>query len=484
MGKSLLDKLGKGAKRIGRGIRNGVLVATAVTSLGFAGCNLCGPNPEPNHAPEITSTPTTTQVDEGSPYNYDVDAIDADGDTITYSLTQTPNWLHIDSNTGMISGIAPSVGEETHYNINVRVSDGQDTDTQNYSLTVKDIPLAPDNIDISGKLEDCENDERLPVGGVLKAYDTKNPDGSFSDFLGETSTDSNGNFSFTLEEKSVDPSDKIYLRAITGSSSSPTSYTRTIELSATDNNPITDPKGNPAVRVVPYDNPNKSYDDGLLYTDQKRLDFRDHMQRVNFGFRNGLAKWNHGELPDDALGDNYHPLFKGIQISDGFSLTMQQNIESAIRNSGYLKAGKINIVIGKDHASETGWGFIRPSTGGDAPGTMVYEQNGPYGISDGYIERFETNITNNWWSESKSLVNHEAFHGVLYPGHADSDPKLPNPLLALFNSIMKYTGVDTRYSPQERPAESTPADIKGNYVIDESTYKGMETKDNILGTSF
>jgi hypothetical protein len=133
-------------------------------------------------------------------------------------------------------------------------------------------------------------------------------------------------------------------------------------------------------------------------------------------------------------------------------------------------------------------GFIRPSTGGEEPGTMVYEENGPSGICDGYIERFETNITNNWFDDtSKSLVNHEAFHGLLYPGEADrypdSDPS-NDPDTAYFNSIMKYTGYDTRYSPPERPDTLTPADIKGNYIIDEPTYQGMESEDKILGTTF
>jgi hypothetical protein len=55
-----------------------------------------------NDAPEITSTAVTTATEE-SPYSYDVEADDIDGDVLTYSLTTKPTGMEIDVNTGEIS---------------------------------------------------------------------------------------------------------------------------------------------------------------------------------------------------------------------------------------------------------------------------------------------------------------------------------------------------------------------------------------------
>ena len=99
------------------------------------------PVPPVNHAPVITSVPII-QVDEGDVYNYDVSATDADGDTLTYSLTQKPSWLSINSATGLITGTAPLVNSDTDYDVRVKVSDGKGgIDTQDYTLTVLDTSI-------------------------------------------------------------------------------------------------------------------------------------------------------------------------------------------------------------------------------------------------------------------------------------------------------------------------------------------------------
>jgi len=100
--------------------------------------NSVSPQPPVNHAPVITST-AITNVNEGATYNYDVSATDSDGNTLTYSLTQSPSWLSINSATGLISGVAPLVSSDSDYDITVEVSDGTDTDTQSYTLTVSNV---------------------------------------------------------------------------------------------------------------------------------------------------------------------------------------------------------------------------------------------------------------------------------------------------------------------------------------------------------
>ncbi len=103
------------------------------------------PPVEENNPPVITSSPIT-QVDENTQYDYGVNANDADGDTLTYSLLQKPSWLSIDSNTGLITGTTPSVNSDTDYTVKVKVVDGEGgEDTQTYILTVKNVEEPPVN---------------------------------------------------------------------------------------------------------------------------------------------------------------------------------------------------------------------------------------------------------------------------------------------------------------------------------------------------
>jgi len=93
-----------------------------------------------NNDPIITSLPVI-EVNENQAYNYNVIATDVDGDILTYSLTENPpTWLSINSNTGVITGTAPSVNQDRTYTISIEVSDGNEgSDTQTYTLTVKNV---------------------------------------------------------------------------------------------------------------------------------------------------------------------------------------------------------------------------------------------------------------------------------------------------------------------------------------------------------
>ena len=92
-----------------------------------------------NYPPVITSTPITEVNEEGF-YSYDVEATDPDNHVLTYSFSTAPKWLSINSNTGLITGTAPEVDANTDFSVSVVVSDGIDTDTQFYTLTVIWIP--------------------------------------------------------------------------------------------------------------------------------------------------------------------------------------------------------------------------------------------------------------------------------------------------------------------------------------------------------
>ncbi|MDR0251297.1 MAG: putative Ig domain-containing protein, partial [Burkholderiales bacterium] len=93
-----------------------------------------GGTPPVNTPPRITSDPVIMGT-VGTSYSYQVEAEDNDGDTLTYSLTEAPTGMNIDSD-GLITWASPALG--TH-NITVRVSDGQAQVEQNYTLTISDV---------------------------------------------------------------------------------------------------------------------------------------------------------------------------------------------------------------------------------------------------------------------------------------------------------------------------------------------------------
>lgn len=96
-----------------------------------------------NDAPQISSSPVLT-VNEEQAYSYDVAADDIDdGDVLTYSLTQKPAWLSINSSTGVISGTAP-LNDTGSYDVTARVTDvALAYDEQTYTLDIRNVNDAP-----------------------------------------------------------------------------------------------------------------------------------------------------------------------------------------------------------------------------------------------------------------------------------------------------------------------------------------------------
>jgi hypothetical protein len=130
------------------------------------------PAPPVNHAPVIASTPITS-VNEGNPYSYNVDATDADSDTLTYSLTTAPSWLAINSATGVISGTAPSVTVDTPFSATVKVTDEHGgIDTQTYTLTVKNIPCPVNHAPVITSSPITQVDEGNPYSYNVDATDS------------------------------------------------------------------------------------------------------------------------------------------------------------------------------------------------------------------------------------------------------------------------------------------------------------------------
>ncbi len=101
------------------------------------------PPPATNTVPVISGTPARS-VDIGSMYSFSPNASDADGDKLTFLINNMPVWASFDNNTGRLSG-QPTLGNVgIHDEIQISVSDGQDSAAlAMFSISVDQAP--PDN---------------------------------------------------------------------------------------------------------------------------------------------------------------------------------------------------------------------------------------------------------------------------------------------------------------------------------------------------
>jgi Putative Ig domain len=91
-----------------------------------------------NTPPTISGTPPTT-VKTGSLYSFTPTASDANGDPLTFSITNKPSWAAFNTSTGRLSGTPTSAQVGTYSNIAIRVSDGKATKSlAAFGITVTD----------------------------------------------------------------------------------------------------------------------------------------------------------------------------------------------------------------------------------------------------------------------------------------------------------------------------------------------------------
>ena len=77
-----------------------------------------------NAPPTISGTPAGS-VTVGSSYSFLPTARDANGDALTFSITNRPAWASFNSGTGRLSGTPGSTHIGTYSNIVISVSDGR-----------------------------------------------------------------------------------------------------------------------------------------------------------------------------------------------------------------------------------------------------------------------------------------------------------------------------------------------------------------------
>ena len=90
-----------------------------------------------NHAPTITGNAITT-ASASKAYSFTPTAADADGDTLTFSITSKPSWATFDAKTGRLSGTPSNAQAGSYEEIVISVTDGVATATlAQFAITVE-----------------------------------------------------------------------------------------------------------------------------------------------------------------------------------------------------------------------------------------------------------------------------------------------------------------------------------------------------------
>ncbi len=95
-----------------------------------------------NRVPTLSGTPVTS-VAAGSAYSFTPGGVDADGDTLTYSITSKPGWAAFNTSTGALTGSPASVDKGIFSDIVISASDGKGGSASLASFTITVMNTAP-----------------------------------------------------------------------------------------------------------------------------------------------------------------------------------------------------------------------------------------------------------------------------------------------------------------------------------------------------
>jgi hypothetical protein len=99
--------------------------------------------PASNAPPILSGTPATV-ITVGSSYSFVPTALDPEGQTLTYSVSNLPAWASLSTTTGVISGVPNASHIGNHGGIQLRASDGTNTvSLPAFSITVNAAPNNP-----------------------------------------------------------------------------------------------------------------------------------------------------------------------------------------------------------------------------------------------------------------------------------------------------------------------------------------------------
>ena len=125
-----------------------------------------------NSAPTISGSPHSA-VFAGDEYSYTPSASDADGDALTFSVSNLPRWASFSTTTGRLYGQA-LLGDIGVYDaIQISVSDGTNTTAlPDFSITVTEVALGSMSLSWTAPTENTDGTALTDLGGFKLYFGT------------------------------------------------------------------------------------------------------------------------------------------------------------------------------------------------------------------------------------------------------------------------------------------------------------------------
>jgi hypothetical protein len=192
------------------------ITGTAIAVL--AGCSGSGdsgladdlsgtpPTGSGNRAPTISGNPPAA-VMVGTEYSFTPQASDPDGDPLTFSIRNKPDWARFDSNTGTLSGVAGAGTEGLYGDIEIEVSDGAASIAlPAFSVEVTQVVIGSATLTWDAPLKNVDGSALTDLA-AYKLYYGRNP----GDYSSEILIDNPGVTTYVVENLVAD----TYFFAIT-----------------------------------------------------------------------------------------------------------------------------------------------------------------------------------------------------------------------------------------------------------------------------
>jgi hypothetical protein len=135
------------------------------------------PDPTPpassteNQKPTISGS-APTAVTANSAYSFVPKAVDADGDSLTFSIQNKPSWASFSTATGKLSGTPGAAEVGTYSNIAISVSDGKASSAMSFSISVTAIATGRVTLQWAPPTENTDNTALTDLAGYKIHYGT------------------------------------------------------------------------------------------------------------------------------------------------------------------------------------------------------------------------------------------------------------------------------------------------------------------------
>ena len=484
MGKSLIDKL----RNVGRGIRDFILLGTAVASIGIASCKIPQPDPVQND-PTVTLSISPNSGEAPLPSQIKVDGSNT---TVLSVYIDYNNNQREDSGEGISSSKSSSINTSYTFekagNFNVYAEatglEGQLVQASS-PIRISQAPIDPppviDYLDVSGQV--INDKTRVGQKAKVKVENSAN-ETSPIDII---DTDNNGNFVYHSKTKVSDLSGVTLKAVLTDLSGNPISYANTMRYPAGD---VT------GAVLEPYPHPDFA----------SASDYKQHylISNVYSGISSGNKRWDfkgkiapENELKEIDILTTNPILLNSLAFTTGpgnqddivtTKIKDANDIEVAIRGSdlsdtdlnGFPDLDKFvsenpstahYTIFGDRIFANPGYIIVVPdstlpsSEWGDT--SVGYYQSIATGIINSAVIRINPNLTK---TNFERVVSHEFKHALTNP--FDLIPPYTSQTLSPSQTIIRYDTPNTTLG-------DGPADIEDAYVANGNP--PAEKANNFLG---